>query len=77
LSQNAETPNQALDIPCAPAAGDIRENLLSALRRSVTSVRAAAEILRGNPDLPAEPRDRFHARERLSLPIPASSRDDG
>jgi signal transduction histidine kinase len=76
--------------------------LLSAFKQPLTAIRAAAEILRDNPDLPAELRDRFHAvviadgerldrlvdacfqevsvdlrAGRLSLPIPAGSRDDG
>lgn len=41
--------------------GDLLENLVNAFKQPLTSIRAAAEILRDNPDLPPEMRARFHA----------------
>lgn len=61
MSQNAERQDHAPDAANAPAGVDILEDLLSAFKQPLTSMRAAAEILRDNPDLPAELRDRFHA----------------
>lgn len=61
MSQNAERQHQALDAASESAGTDVLENLLSAFKQPLTSIRAAAEILRDNPDLPAELRDRFHA----------------
>jgi nitrogen-specific signal transduction histidine kinase len=57
LSPNAETQTHA---PGATG-DDVLENLLSAFKQSLTSIRAAADILRDNPDLPADLRDRLHA----------------
>jgi hypothetical protein len=98
LSSDAETQNRAVH---DPAGNDVLEDLLSAFRQPLTSIRAAAEIVRDNPDLPPELRDRFHAvvladgerlnrlidacfqevsvdlrAGRMSLSIPAGSRDD-
>lgn len=61
MSQNAEARNHAPDPANAPTGADILDSLLSAFKQPLTSIRAAAEILRDNPDLPAELRDRFHA----------------
>ena len=41
--------------------GDLLEKLVNAFKQPLTSIRAAAEILRDNPDLPPEMRARFHA----------------
>jgi signal transduction histidine kinase len=58
LSSDVETRTHATH----DCAGDnVLENLLSAFRQPLASIRAAAEILRDNPDLAPELRDRFHA----------------
>jgi nitrogen-specific signal transduction histidine kinase len=61
LSQNGATPSQESEPASAPAGVEILEELLSALKQPLASIRAAAEILRDNPDLPADLRARFHA----------------
>jgi nitrogen-specific signal transduction histidine kinase len=58
VSPNAQTQNPA----AADAAGDdVLDGLLSAFKQPLAAIRAAAEILRDNPDLPADLRDRLHA----------------
>ena len=61
MSPNAETQTHAPDAPNDAPGADVLENLLNAFKQPLTSIRAAAEILRDNPDLPPELRDHFHA----------------
>jgi len=58
-------------------AGGAVDDLIGALKQPLTAIRAAADILRDNPDLPAELRDQFHAvlvrdGDRLNRLIDAS-----
>jgi signal transduction histidine kinase len=61
LQKNLQRAEERLPHGVPADDGDLLENLVNALKQPLTSIRAAAEILRDNPDLPPEMRARFHA----------------